>query len=90
MTRYEKIIEALDKKHESSLRICKSQICACMGCCGFVGGKSITDNELAMYKSGEMKELTMKCKGKNCKSTNGKNHSKECIAAYDKSITGVK
>lgn len=30
----------------------------------------------------------MKCKGKNCKSTNSKNHSKECIAAYDKSRTG--
>ena len=57
MTRYEKIINTLDKKHESSLRICKSQICACMGCCGFVDGKWITDSELSMYKSGEMQRL---------------------------------
>jgi len=28
------------------------------------------------------------CKGKNCKSTNSKNHSKECIAANKKSYTG--
>ncbi len=26
------------------------------------------------------------CKGKSCKSANGKNHSKECIAEYEKTI----
>ena len=62
MTRYERIIEALDKKHPSSLRICKAEICACMGCCGFAGGKWINDNELAMYKSGEMKVIIEKAK----------------------------
>jgi len=57
MSRYEKIIQSLDEKHESSLRICKAQICACMGCCGIVGGKWITDKELAMYKSGKMQTI---------------------------------
>jgi len=60
MTRYEKIVIALDKKHESSLRVCDAKICACTGCCGFVGSKWITDTELVMYKSGEMKEIITK------------------------------
>lgn len=59
-TRYEKIIEHLDKKRPKDLRICNVSCCACKGCCGQVGGKRISERELEMYKSGEMQKIAGK------------------------------
>lgn len=56
-TRYEKIIEHLNKKRSEDLRICDVSRCACKGCCGQVGEKRISKHELAMYKSGEMQKI---------------------------------
>ena len=59
-TRYENIINKLDQTDDKDLRICKAHLCACNGCCGYVGAKKITERELEMYKSGEMAEVISK------------------------------
>ncbi len=54
MNRYEQIIEKLDEKMSLHHRVCRIPVCACRGCCGTVGAKRITEQELALYNSGEM------------------------------------
>lgn len=56
-TRYELIIEKLDRTREEDRRVCNVPICACRGCAGMVGAKGITDRELEMYNSGEMQSV---------------------------------
>ncbi|AGG58088.1 hypothetical protein VPAG_00052 [Vibrio phage douglas 12A4] len=59
-TRYENIIKKLDKKRPQDLKICERKSCACNGCCGYVSEKKITQKELDMYLSGELREILNK------------------------------
>lgn len=56
-SRYENVISTLDKKRREDLRICNVRCCACKGCCGTVGSKKITQQELDLYLSGEMEKI---------------------------------
>lgn len=55
--RYIKIIDHLDQKREEDLKICNARSCACKGCCGVVGSKRITKQELDLYLSGDMQKV---------------------------------
>ena len=57
MRRYEEIADRLDRIPESNRRICQADACACKGCAGWVGSKRITQQELDLYKSGEMDRI---------------------------------
>lgn len=56
-SRYDQVFAVLQNKREEDLRICKCSMCACKGCCGTVGAKKVTQQELDLYLSGEMKKL---------------------------------
>ncbi len=60
MRRYEKLYNYLSKKRSADLYICQAAVCGCRGCAGSLGGDRITQRELDLFLSGDLKRIVDK------------------------------